>query len=79
MNIIKHSEELIKYNLDLNINLSNPQTKHLLNLVTGLINIDGSKNISNLNRHFFNTTDRSNLSRFLTHSPWDEEEFNSKD
>lgn len=78
MNIIKHSEELIKYNLDLNINLSNPQTRHLLNLVTGVINIDGSKNISNLNRSFFYSTNRSNLSRFLTHSPWDEEEVNSK-
>ena len=78
MTIVKHSQELIKYISELNLNFSKPQRNHLLNLISGLITLEGKKNISNLNRNFFNTKNRSNLSRFLTSSPWDESEFVKK-
>ena len=76
--IVNHSDDLIKYISKLNLEFSTSQTNHLLNLITGLINLEGKKNLSNLNRNFLNTTNRSNLSRFLTTSPWDEETVNSK-
>jgi len=76
--IVNHSDDLIKYISKLNLGLSASQTNHLLNLITGLINLEGKKNLSNLNRNFLNTTNRSNLSRFLTASPWNEEVVNSK-
>ena len=76
--IVNHSDDLIKYISKLNLEFSTSQTNHLLNLITGLINLEGKKNLSNLNRNFLNTTNRSNLSRFLTISPWDEETVNSK-
>jgi SRSO17 transposase len=78
MTIVKHFEDLINYIYDLNLNFSKPQMKHLLNLISGLINLEGKKNIANLNRNFLNTTNRSNLSRFLTNSPWDEDELVDK-
>ena len=78
MTIVNHSDDLIKYISKLNLEFSTSQTNHLLNLITGLINLEGKKNLSNLNRNFLNTTNRSNLSRFLTTSPWDEETVNSK-
>lgn len=78
MTIVKHSQELIKYISELNLNFSKPQTKHLMNMLSGLINLEGKKNISNLNKNFLNTTNRSNLSRFLTTSPWDENELKNK-
>ena len=78
MTIVNHSDDLIKYISKLNLEFSTSQTNDLLNLITGLINLEGKKNLSNLNRNFLNTTNRSNLSRFLTISPWDEEIVNSK-
>ncbi len=60
------------------MNLTKPQTKHLLNLISALINFKGKKNLSNLNRNLLNTTNPSNLNRFLTLSPWDEEKLNKR-
>ncbi len=60
------------------MNLTKPQTKHLLNLISALINFEGKKNLSNLNRNLLNTTNPSNLNRFLTLSPWDEEKLNKR-
>lgn len=78
MTIVKHSEELINYFLSLNLKLTKPQQHHMLNFLSGLINFEGKKNLSNLNRNLLNTTNRSNFNRFLTLSPWDEEDLNQK-
>ena len=41
MTIVKHSQELIKYISELNLNFSKPQRNHLLNLISGLITLEG--------------------------------------
>ena len=46
--IVNHSDDLIKYISKLNLEFSTSQTNHLLNLITGLINLEGKKNLSNL-------------------------------
>ncbi len=74
MTIVNYSKELINCIL----NLTKPQTKHSLNLISALINFEGKKNLSNLNRNLLSTTNRSNLKRVLTFSPWDDEELNKK-
>ncbi len=54
----------------LSLNLTKPQTKYLLNLISAPIYFEGKKNLSNLNRNLLNTTNRSNLNGLLTLSPW---------
>ncbi len=49
-----------------------------MNLISALINFEGKKNLSNLNRNLLSTTNPSNLNRFLTLSPWDEEKLNKR-
>ncbi len=70
MTIVNYSKELINYILKLNLNLTKPQTKYLLNLISAPIYFEGKKNLSNLNRNLLNTTNRSNLNGLLTLSPW---------
>lgn len=77
MTILNHNKDLINYISSLNLNLSIPQRKHLFNFLSPIINSEGKKNVSSINRNMVVNTNRSNSSRFLTESPWDETIVNS--
>jgi len=70
--IVKHSDDFSNYFSLLKNDLSIPQTKHALDLSSAIIASKGKKTISELNRNFLRDINRSNRTRFLIQSPWNE-------
>jgi SRSO17 transposase len=68
---IPNNSEILNYINSLNLDFSKPQVNHLKNLVTGIINIESKRNISNLSKKVLGSKDRSCVTRFLNNSPWD--------
>ncbi len=62
---IPNNSEILNYINSLNLDFSKPQVNHLSNLVTGIINIDSKRNISNLSNKVLSSKDRSCVTRFL--------------
>jgi hypothetical protein len=54
-------------------NISHVQFKHLKEFVSSVINLKGKRTISNISRQIVNGVNRSNMTRFLSSSPWDDE------
>ncbi len=73
MLIIPNLNEIVNFNMALDLNFSKPQMQHMNSIVSGIIGVQGKKNVSNLNRFTLNSKDRSCTTRFLNNSPWDEE------
>lgn len=74
--IVKHSDDFSNYFSQLKTDLSIPQTKHALDLSSAIIVSKGKKTISELSRNFLRDVNRSNRTRFLIQSPWNEDLLN---
>ena len=70
--IVEHSKEIINYFSELNLNFSKPQTAHLLDFISAIINTDAKKTISGISRNISRDVQRCNRTRFLNNSPFDE-------
>ncbi|MGL4402494.1 MAG: transposase [Fusobacteriaceae bacterium] len=70
--IVEYSKEIINYFSDLNLNFSKPQTAHLLDFVSAIINIDAKKTVSGISRNISRDVHRCNRTRFLNNSPFDD-------
>src|SRR5262249_39360848 len=72
--IVQPSPALETFLASLDLDLSQPQRAHLLQLVDGLLVCDESKTLAALQRQFLDSTDPSNWADFLRISPWRAEE-----
>ena len=73
---IDNNQGILNFIEELNLKLSKPQLNHLLNLMTGIVNVDGKRNISNISSKIFQSKDRSCMTKFLNNAPWDEDRMN---
>ncbi|WZL73974.1 hypothetical protein QBE52_04320 [Clostridiaceae bacterium 35-E11] len=61
---------ILNYLKILNLNISKPQFNHIATLMTGIINIDSKRNISNISSKILYSKDRSCVTKFLNNAPW---------
>jgi hypothetical protein len=68
--IVHQSAELCTFFDQLNIDLSQPQRRHILNLADALLVCEDTKTLAALQRQFLAAPDASNMADFLRISPW---------
>jgi hypothetical protein len=68
--ILDNSEKLCTFLDQLELNLSQPQRQHLLNLADALLVCEDKKTLAGLQRQFIEAPDASNMADFLRISPW---------
>ncbi len=68
--ILHNSEQLCAFIDQLNLDLSQPQRRHLLNLVDAVLVCESRKTLANLRRAFVEGPDVSNIADCLRISPW---------
>ena len=68
--IVQPAPALETFLESLHLNLSQPQSEHLLHLVDGLLVAEVQKTLAALQRQFLDSTDPSNWADFLRISPW---------
>lgn len=68
--ILHNSEQLCAFLDDLDLDLSQPQRRHLLNMADALLVCDEKKTLAGLQRQFVEAPDVSNMAGFLRISPW---------
>ncbi|HBY93672.1 MAG TPA: hypothetical protein DEP84_06825 [Chloroflexi bacterium] len=72
--IIHNPPHLCPFFEQLNVNLSKPQQRHMLNMADALLVCEDEKTLANLPRQFVEAPDASNLADFLRISPWSAED-----
>lgn len=72
--IVINSPELVAFIALLQLSLSKPQLRHVLNVVEGLIVGEGRKTLSALSRLFVREPDPKNLADTFRESPWQAED-----
>lgn len=70
--IVHHSLQLVSFISCLGILLSEPQRRHLIQILDGLLMCEGRKTISNLYRQHVSQPDPKTGADFFRESPWDE-------
>ena len=75
--IVHNSPKLCTFFDLLNIHLSKPQRRHILNLADALLVCEDEKTLAALQRQFIAAPDASNMADFLRISPWKAEEVRS--
>jgi len=68
--ILHHSERLCTLLDQLDIQLSCPQHRHILNVADALLVCEDTKTLAALQRQFVEAPDASNMADFLRISPW---------
>jgi len=68
--ILHHSEKLCTFLDQLDIELSQPQRRHMLNMADALLVCEDKKTLAALQRQFVEAPDASNMADFLRISPW---------
>lgn len=68
--ILHPSERLCTFFDQLNIKLSRPQRRHMLNMADALLVCEGKKTLAALQRQFVEAPDAANMADFLRISPW---------
>ena len=68
--ILHNSEELCTFVDRLDIKLSQPQRRHILNMADGLLVCEDRKTLAALQRQFVAAPYASNMADFLRISPW---------
>jgi hypothetical protein len=68
--ILHNSEKLCAFINQLNVDLSQPQRQHILNLADALLVCEDEKTLAALQRQFIEAPDASNMADFLRISPW---------
>jgi hypothetical protein len=72
--ILHNSLNLCAFLEQLNIELSEPQRRHMLNMADALLVCEGDKTLAALQRQFVTAPDASNMADFLRISPWQADE-----
>jgi hypothetical protein len=72
--IVHNSPKLCTFFDLLNIHLSKPQRRHILNLADALLVCEDEKTLAALQRQFIKAPDASNMADFLRISPWKAED-----
>ena len=75
--ILHNSEELCTFINQLNLQLSQPQRRHVVNMADALLVCEDRKTLAALQRQFVEAPDVSNMADFLRISPWSAEEMRS--
>ncbi len=68
--IISNSDELCTFVDQLNLPLSAPQLRHVINVADGLLVTDGRKTIAEIRRQFVSCVDPSNIADTFRIAPW---------
>ena len=68
--ILHNSPQLCTFLAQLNLNLYEPQRRHMLNLADALLVCEDKKTLAALQRQFVEAPDASNMADFLRISPW---------
>ena len=68
--IVRNSLELCTFIDQLDIELSKPQRRHILNMADALLVCEDNKTLAALQRQFIEAPDASNMADFLRISPW---------
>ena len=68
--ILHHSEKLCTFLNQLDVELSQPQRRHILNMADALLVCEDKKTLAALQRQFVEAPDASNMADFLRISPW---------
>jgi predicted Zn-dependent protease len=68
--ISHHSEKLCIFLDQLDVELSQPQHRHILNMADALLVCEDKKTLAALQRQFVKAPDASNMADFLRISPW---------
>ena len=72
--ILHNSPQLCTFFDQLEINLSKPQRRHILNMADALLVCEDKKTLAVLQRQFIEAPDASNMADFLRISPWQAED-----
>jgi hypothetical protein len=75
--ILHNSEELCSFIDQLDLQLSQPQRRHVVNMADALLVCEDRKTLAALQRQFVEAPDASNMADFLRISPWSAEEMRS--
>jgi hypothetical protein len=68
--ILHNSPQLCTFLAQLNLNLYEPQRRHMLNLADALLVCEDKKTLAALQRQFMEAPDAANMADFLRISPW---------
>ena len=68
--IVNNSPKLCTFFEQLNVELSKPQSQHILNMADALLVCEDTKTLAALQRQFIQAPDPSNMADFLRISPW---------
>lgn len=68
--IVHNSEKLCTFVDPLDLSLSQPQRRHLVNMADALLVCEDQKTLAALQRQFVTAPDASNMADFLRSSPW---------
>ena len=68
--IVHNSEQLCTFLDQLDLQLSQPQYRHILNMADALLVCEDTKTLAALQRQFLQAPDASNMADFLRISPW---------
>ena len=72
--IVHNSEKLCSFLDRLNLELTQPQRRHILNMADALLVCEDKKTLAALQRQFIEAPDASNMADFLRISPWQAED-----
>jgi len=72
--IVHNSEKLCAFLDQLDLDLSQPQRRHILNMADALLVCEDKKTLTALQRQFLDAPDASNAADFLRISPWSAED-----
>jgi hypothetical protein len=72
--IVAPTQTLMKFINGLQLNLSEPQMRHVSQFMDALLACEGTKTIAKLNRLILDATDQSAFTDFFTYSPWSNED-----
>jgi hypothetical protein len=75
--IVHNSAKLCTYFDLMDMHLSKPQRRHILNLADALLVCENEKTLAGLQRQFIQAPDASNMADFLRISPWKAEDLRS--
>jgi len=76
--ILHNSEKLCTFVDQLDVKLSHPQYRHILNMADALLVCEDKKTLAALQRQFVEAPDASNLADFLRISPWQADEVRTR-
>jgi hypothetical protein len=76
--IVHNSEKLCTFVEQLDVKLSQPQRRHILNLADALLVCEDKKTLAALQRQFVEAPDASNMADFLRISPWRAEDVRAR-